>query len=256
VALQPHLLLSESRNLLTIAIYLRLVNYTDTELGGAKSKWTKLQDWRWIICHRTKYSPTGSTPARNPFDWFYFDPWDSALRIVRIAASHLRRPRINDRRLIMRKFLLAATILAPFAFAPAFGQTIAGDVNLAKTAAGSTAGVASEQGTMAGAKVGGNGAVVTGAVSGNYTQVQTAAGATAGPKGSFTNTTAQQINIGGTVAGGLADNSKHSNAATGIAGGQQTSQATGGSAATASNANLGGMIKVEQPKHPPMPSVR
>lgn len=155
----------------------------------------------------------------------------------------------------MRKFLLAATILAPFAFAPAFGQTIAGDVNLAKTAAGSTAGVASEQGTMAGAKVGGNGAVVTGAVSGNYTQVQTAAGATAGPKGSFTNTNAQQVNVGGTVAGGLADNGKHSNGASGMASGGQTSQATGGATAGASNTNLGATIKVEQPKHS-MPSVR
>ena len=59
----------------------------------------------------------------------------------------------------MRKFLLAATILAPFALAPAFAemprtQAVSADVNLAKTAAGSTAGVASEQGTMAGAKVG------------------------------------------------------------------------------------------------------
>ncbi len=177
------------------------------------------------------------------------------------GGSHVRSPRTDDRRLNMRKFLLAATILAPFAMAPAFAEmpqamTAAGDVNLAKTAAGSTAGVASEQGTMAGAKVGGNGAVIVGAVSGNYTQVQTSAGATAGPKGSFTNTTAQQVNIGGTVAGGLADNGKHSNGATGIAGGQQTSQATGGAAATASNANLGGIIKVEQPKHQPMLSVR
>jgi hypothetical protein len=167
----------------------------------------------------------------------------------------------KSRRLNTRKFLLAATILAPFAVAPAFAEmprdiTVAGDVNLAKTAAGSTAGIASERGTMAGAKVGGNGAVITGAVSGNYTQVNTAAGATAGPKGSFTNATVQQVNIGGTVAGGLAENGKHSNGASGMAGGQQTSQAKGGAAATASNANLGGFIKVEQPKHQPMPSVR
>jgi hypothetical protein len=153
----------------------------------------------------------------------------------------------------VRKFLLAATILAPFAVAPAFADmpanlTAAGDINLAKTAAGSTAGVASQQGTMAASKVGGNGAVLTGAVSGNYTQMNTAAGATAGPKGSFTNTTAQQVNIGGTVTGGIADNGKHGNGATGMAGGGQSSQATGGAAATAANTNLGGFIAVQQPR--------
>jgi hypothetical protein len=151
----------------------------------------------------------------------------------------------------MRKYLLASVIaLAPFAAFAAQPQIIAGDVNLAQTAAGSTAGVSSQQGTMAGAKVGGNGAVVVGAVSGNYTQVNTAAGATAGPKGSFTNTTAQQVNVGGTIAGGLADNGKHSNGATGIAGGGQSSQATGGSTASASNVNLGGFIAVTPAKHP------
>jgi hypothetical protein len=169
------------------------------------------------------------------------------------SGFHVRNPRTSDRRLDVRKLLLAATILAPFAVTPAFAEmprdaAIAGDVNLAKTAANSNAGVASQQGTMAGAKVGGNGAVITGAVSGNYTQVNTAAGATAGPKGSFTNTSAQQMNIGGTVAGGLADNARHGNGATGMAGGGQSSQATGNSAATASNTNLGGFIKVEQPR--------
>jgi hypothetical protein len=126
--------------------------------------------------------------------------------------------------------------------------TVVGDVNVAKTAAGSTAGVSSQQGTVAGSKVGGNGAVLVGAVSGNYTQVNTAAGATAGPKGSYTNTTAQQLNIGGTVAGGIADNGKHGNGATGVSGGAQSSQATGGSAATATNTNLGGFITVSQPR--------
>jgi hypothetical protein len=176
------------------------------------------------------------------------------------GSSHVRTSRTDIRRLIMRKFLLAATILAPFALAPAFaemprGQTVSADVNLAKTTAGSNADVSSQQGTMAGAKIGGNGAVTTGAVSGNYTQVNTAAGAIAGPKGSSTSTNAQQVNVGGTVTGGLADNGKHSNGASGMAGGGQTSQASGGATATASNTNLGGAIKVEQPKHP-MPSVR
>jgi hypothetical protein len=83
---------------------------------------------------------------------------------------------------------------------------------------------------------------VTGAVSGNYTQVITGAGATAGPKGSFTSTTAQQTNVGGTLGGGLAGNAPHNHGASGVAGGTQTSQATGGSAATASNANLGGFV--------------
>jgi hypothetical protein len=177
------------------------------------------------------------------------------------GGSHVRSPRTNDRRLNMRKFLLAATILAPFALAPAFAEmprspTVAADVNLAKTSASSNAGVSSGQGTTAGAKVGGNGAVITGAVSGNYTQMNTAAGATAGPKGSFTNTNAQQVNIGGTVSGGLAVNGQYSNGASGKAGGGQSSQATGGASATASNTNLGGTIKVEQPKHQPMPMVR
>jgi hypothetical protein len=167
------------------------------------------------------------------------------------ASAHQRQETI------VRKFLLAATILAPFAVAPAFADmpanlTAAGDINLAKTAAGSTAGVASQQGTMAASKVGGNGAVLTGAVSGNYTQVNTAAGATAGPKGSYTNTTAQQVNIGGTVTGGVANSAKRGNGATGAASGGQSSQATGGAAATAANTNLGGFIAVQQPRggHP------
>jgi hypothetical protein len=156
----------------------------------------------------------------------------------------------HDRRLNMRKFLLAAAVLAPFALASAFAemprnQTIAGDVNLARTSAGSTAGVASGQNTAAGVKAAGNGGVVTGAVSGNYTQVNTAAGATAGPKGSFTNATAQQINVGGTVAGGLAGNANQHGGASGMAGGGQTSQATGGAAASASNTNLGGIAMLK-----------
>jgi len=75
----------------------------------------------------------------------------------------------------VRNFLMAATLVVPFAVAPAFADMprnliAAGDVNLAKTAAGSSAGVASQQGTVAGTRVGGNGAVLTGAVSGNYTR--------------------------------------------------------------------------------------
>jgi hypothetical protein len=153
----------------------------------------------------------------------------------------------------MRRFLLAATILLPFAVAPAFAEmqqpmTAAGDINIGKTAAGSSAGVSSQQGTMAGAKVAGNGAVIVGAVSGNYTSVQTGAGATAGPKGSFTNTNAQQTNIGGTVTGGLGSSANHNSGASGKASGDQNSQASGDASATASNTNLGGFVKVQQPR--------
>jgi hypothetical protein len=153
----------------------------------------------------------------------------------------------------MRKFLLAATVLAPFVMMPAFAEmphafTAAGDVNAAKTTAGSSAGVSSQQGTMAGAKVGSNSAMMSGAVSGNYTAVQTGAGATAGPKGSSTNTSAQQTNIGGTVTGGLGSTAKGSTSASGSAGGGQTSQASGDASATASNTNLGGFVKVQQPR--------
>jgi hypothetical protein len=147
----------------------------------------------------------------------------------------------------MRKFLFAATILVPITVAPAFAemprtQTTAADVNRAKTTAGSDAGVSSQQETMAGAKIGGSGAVIVGAVSGNYTSVETGAGATAGPKGSFTNTNAKQTNIGGTVAGGIGSGASRSSGAFGKASGDQISQASGDAAATASNKNVGGFV--------------
>ena len=76
----------------------------------------------------------------------------------------------------MRKFLLAATIMVPFAaFAGGADLSIAGDGNLAKTTAASTAGVQSTQGNHAEANVGGNGGIVAGAVSGNYPSVATTA---------------------------------------------------------------------------------
>jgi fibronectin-binding autotransporter adhesin len=163
----------------------------------------------------------------------------------------------------MRKFLLAATMMVPFAaFAGGSALSIAGDVNLAKTSAGSTAGVQSTQGTQAQIKAGGSGGVVVGAVSGNYTAVDTSALGKAGPAGSYTDTTATQTNVGGTVAGGPALNkngqgtgpisltSGHGQAtgASGSAGGGQSSQASGGSAAMASNTNIGGFGKVELPQ--------
>lgn len=160
----------------------------------------------------------------------------------------------------MRNFLLTATILAPFAVASAFAEMprapiTAGDVNVAKTTAGSSAGVSSQQGTTAGARIGGNGAVIVGAVSGNYTSVETGAGATAGPKGSFTNTNAQQTNIGGTVTSALGNSTNRNSGASGKASGSQTSQASGDSSATASNKNLGAFTLGTQ-SHGGHPSVR
>ena len=96
----------------------------------------------------------------------------------------------------MRKLLLAGVItLAPFAaFAtvsgPAnnqIGTSVVGDVNAANTAAGSTAGVNSTQGTHAGVSTAGNGGVSVGAVSGNSASVNSSASGTAGPGGSSTN---------------------------------------------------------------------
>ena len=157
----------------------------------------------------------------------------------------------------MRKFLLAATVLAPFVVAPVFaggthqGLTAAGDINLAKTSAGSNATVGSTQDTSAQAKTGGAGGVIAGAVSGNYTSVGTSAQGSASPTGSYTGTTATQTNIGGTVAGGgLLGNSVGApgKTASGSAGGGQSSTATGGSAASASTKNLGGSVTVQTPR--------
>lgn len=158
----------------------------------------------------------------------------------------------------MRKFLLAATILAPFAIGPAYaaGGTLSGDLKVTTTAAGSTASVASDQGTHAQVMAGRTGGVVVGAVSGNYTSVDTSALGKAGGGTSYTNTTATQTNVGGTLAGGLAINagrsgpfstasSISSNGATGTAGGGQNSQAGGSSAANASTTNISGVIKLQ-----------
>lgn len=138
----------------------------------------------------------------------------------------------------MRKLLLTTFALIPFAAVPAFagdggaGFIVGGAGSLSSTSATSTAGVSSEQGTMAGAKAGGNGAVIAGAVSGNYTSVNTSALGKAGPAGSYTNTAAQQVNVGGTVAGALGSNQKGTGAS-----GSQNSQASGGASATASSVN-------------------
>ncbi len=150
----------------------------------------------------------------------------------------------------MRKFLLAATMMVPLAaFANSSTSTIgiAGDVNLATTSAGSTAGVQSTQGTQAQVKLGGTGAVTVGTVSGNYTSVQTTAAGRASPAGSYTNTTATQTNVGGTNSSGIVIN-KGFPATSGSSSGGQSSQATGGSTASASNTNLGGSVIVRLPQ--------
>jgi hypothetical protein len=153
----------------------------------------------------------------------------------------------------MRKILLASVIvLAPFAAFAAGpqGSSVAGDVNISNTQAGSTAGVSSEQGTHAGVGVAGNGGVAVGAVSGNYSDVNTTAKGVAGPAGSSTKTTAQQTNIGGTVAGGVAANKGwHNDGATGSAGGNESSSATGTASAKASDTNIGGFITKETSGH-------
>jgi hypothetical protein len=162
----------------------------------------------------------------------------------------------------MRTFLLAATMLIPFAaFAGGADLSIVGDRNLAATKAGSTAGVQGTQGTRAQTNATGNGAVVVGAVSGNYTSVATTALGKAGPGGSYTDTTATQTNIGNTAATGLAINKDgkkmpiamtngrgQANGATGSASGGQNSQAAGSSGATASNTNVGGFVGVTLPR--------
>jgi hypothetical protein len=154
----------------------------------------------------------------------------------------------------MRKLLLAGVIaLAPVAAVAGSGPV--GESHSASTQAGSTAGVASVQGTRAGVFAGGNGGVLTGAVSGNMTQVNTSALGVTGPLGSYTTTGAQQVNVGGTLTGGLAANKTtqrmtplrssglQANGAFGTASGMQTSEAAGTSTASAANQTAGGFGK-------------
>lgn len=139
----------------------------------------------------------------------------------------------------MKKILLASVFaLAPFA-AFAGGFVAAGDVNMANTSVGSSAGVGSTQNTDAGATVNGRGAVMVGAISGNYSNVQTGSAAVAGPHGSATTTNAQQVNVGGTITGGMSTGHN----ATGQANGSQNSQTGGSATAQATNTNIGGFVK-------------
>jgi len=146
----------------------------------------------------------------------------------------------------MRKFLIAATILLPFAaFAGQDGAKVAG--NVALTTSGSLAGAQSQQGTMAGSMVGGSGVVINGAVAGNYTSIDTTGAAHAGRGYANTEAKTTQLNLGGAITGGYADTGRgFGNKATGTAGATQSSQAIGGSAAVA--ADLGGAVKVQTPR--------
>jgi hypothetical protein len=144
----------------------------------------------------------------------------------------------------MRTILLAATLLFPLAAFADQGPNHAGQIsgNAALAASGSLAGVSSTQGTAANSMVGGNGSVITGGISGNYTDMTTSGSARAGQGTAKTATTATQTNIGGTITGGVADTPKGAgNTAKGAASGSQSSQAVGGSAAVA--ADLGGYVK-------------
>src|SRR5579859_5230626 len=104
------------------------------------------------------------------------------------------------RRLDMRKFLLAATILAPFVVAPAFagggpeGGAIAG--NLTGTASISVGGVQASQGTQAGAMTVGNGFSFQSATAGNAASITTNGHAIAGPGKAMTGTNTTQHQAG------------------------------------------------------------
>jgi hypothetical protein len=139
----------------------------------------------------------------------------------------------------MRKLLLSATVLA-LAAAPAFAWDHPQPQQAQATLAASGAAVGSLQGTQAGAAVGGNGAVIVGAVSGNYTNVTTSGHAGTGPGGTTTGAKATQTNVGSTLAGGFSQVGKGfmgmpTGTASGQASGFQTSGALGGSIAIGAN---------------------
>jgi hypothetical protein len=90
--------------------------------------------------------------------------------------------------------------------------------------------VSSTQGTSAASNVAGNGFVVNGAVSGNYTDATTKGAVNVGKNAAKTNATATQVNVGGTITGGYARGN-----ASGTESGAQNSQALGGSAAVGAN---------------------
>lgn len=136
----------------------------------------------------------------------------------------------------MRKLILLATVLAPFAAGSAFaGSSItAGDANSSKTSASSGAELGSVQGTYS-QSTAMHGSTIGGAVSGNYTTINTSANAQIAKGNPSTTTGGTQLNVGGTISGGTA-NGKSST----VSGGTQSSTDYGFSTASASNQNVGG----------------
>ena len=128
----------------------------------------------------------------------------------------------------MKKMLLAAALSLPMV-APAFADFR----HSPATFTGAEAQVGSVQGSRATAGTYGSGAVVSGAVSGNYTDVTAHAGASGKPGGSAVNASATQFNIGGTVAGSAGFG--HS---VGSASGWQSSQSLGGATALVGNHSI------------------
>ena len=136
----------------------------------------------------------------------------------------------------MRKIFLAATILAPFAVAPAFadGGAVAG--SLTGTGSMSVAGVSAGQSTQAGALTVGNGASFQSATAGNNASIATDGYAKAGPGYSATGAKTTQSQGGGSTVVSKSDKGWG-----GLAGGGATasegSNVVGGSVAGAGNVN-------------------
>jgi hypothetical protein len=156
----------------------------------------------------------------------------------------------------MRKFLLAATILAPFVVAPAFaggngsaGGTIAG--NVSGTVSMSNSGLTASGGTAAGAMTAGNGASFQSVTTGNYATVGSKGVAMAGPGKAYTDTKTTESQSGATTA---ISNTKtgfgFGNLAAGAASGASGAQMTGGSTAAAGNLNGVLGVAVQQPSRP------
>ncbi len=146
----------------------------------------------------------------------------------------------------MHKCLLAATILAPFAIAPAFagndGGVIAG--NLSGAASISVGGIQAGQSTSAGSMTVGNAAQFDSAKAGNAAMIGTMGMAKAGPAGVVTATqTAQRQDGYATTTSIGKEGWGFGNNAAGGAVANQGSTVVGGS--LAAGANLNGFVAVK-----------
>jgi hypothetical protein len=159
---------------------------------------------------------------------------------ARCAVAH------RNRRLVMRKFLLAATILAPFAIAPAFADNNGGVVagNLSGAASISVAGIQAGQSTSAGSMTVGNASSFQSARAGNSAMIETSGMAKASPLGVVTATqTAERQDGYSTTISNTKESWGFGNKAAGGATANQGSQLLGGS--LAAGANLNGFVAVE-----------